>query len=169
MIAVAEYKAGNIKHAGVWLKLRVNDDGDWLTEVVGREIKQPSRKKLLDEASRLLRLEKKAVNIPFTKVESKNNGYVTLKHGVVTGIHSGTGNLLVAWDDGTNGQLTVGFSADVLQRLSVEDEEKLKRLTRDAYHAGEALREFTQRRTVHKGTKGLVDQVQALLEKDGKS
>lgn len=166
---MAEYSAGNIKHAGEWLKLRVNDDGDWLTKVDGQEIKQPTRQKLLAEASRILRLKKKAVNIPFTRMESKNNGYVTLKHGVVTGIHSGTGNLLVAWDDGTNGQLTVGFSSDVMQRLTPAEEERLTRLVRDAYHASEELREFTQRRNVYKGTKGLVDQVQALLEKDGKS
>jgi hypothetical protein len=162
---MAEYSAGNIKHAGEWFKLRVNDNGDWLTKVDGQDISQPTRAKLVSEIDRLMRLKKKAVNIPFTKVESKNNGYVTLKHGVVTGVHSGTGNLLVAWDEGGNGQLIVGFGADVMQRLSIEDERKLIHLTRDAYRASEELREFTQRRAVYKGTKGLADQVEAELKK----
>lgn len=165
---MAEYSAGNIKHAGEWLKLHVNDDGDWLTKVVGQEIKQPTRQKLLAEASRILRLKKKAVNIPFTKVESKNNGYITLRHGVVTGIHTGTGNLLVAWDDGTNGQLTVGYGSEVMQRLSPDQERTLTRLAREANDSAEALRDFTQRRQIYKGTKGLVDQVQAELAKGEK-
>lgn len=32
MNGVAEYKAGVIKHAGTWFKLRVDDEGNWLTE-----------------------------------------------------------------------------------------------------------------------------------------
>jgi hypothetical protein len=53
----------------------------------------------------------------------------------------------------------------VMQRLSIEDERKLIHLTRDAYRASEELREFTQRRAVYKGTKGLADQVEAELKK----
>lgn len=162
---MAEYKTGVIKHAGAWFKLRVNDEGDWLTEMDGRDLKQPTRAKLLADIDRMMRLKKKAVNIPFTKVESKNNGHVTLKHGVVTGVHAGTGNLLVSWDDGTNGQLTVGYGSEVMRRLSLDEESALRRLTREAYESAETLREFGQRRQVYKGTKGLVDQVEAELKK----
>lgn len=167
-MGVAEYKAGNIKHAGIWFKLRVDDDGNWLTEMDGQDLKQPTRAKLFADIDRLVRLKKKAVNIPFTKVESKNNGYISLKHGVVTGIHSGTGNLLVSWDDGTNGQLTTGYGTEVMQRLTIAEEGKLARLAREAHQSAEALREFTGRKQVYKGTKGLEDQVKTLLAKDAK-
>jgi hypothetical protein len=165
---VAEYKAGIIKHAGAWFKLRVNDEGDWLTEFDGRDLKQPTRAKLLADIERVMRLKKKAVNIPFTKVESKNNGYITLKHGVVTGVHAGTGNLLVSWDDGTNGQLAVGYGSEVMRRLLPHEEDELRRLVKEAHESAETLREFSQRRQVYKGTKGLTEQVEAELKKGEK-
>lgn len=175
MSGVAEYKAGVIKHAGAWFKLRVNDDGDWLTEVDGRDLKQPTRAKLVADIDRVMRVKKKAVNIPITVVESKNNGYLKVKHGVVTGIHSGTGNLMIAWDSvsgGGNGQLTVsttGYSSDeVLRRLTPSEEQELTRAVKEAYDAGEYMRNYVNRLHIYKGTKGLADQVQAELEKGEK-
>lgn len=166
---MSEYKAGNVKRGGEWFKLRVDDDGNWLTEAVGRDLKQPTRAKLMAEIDRVLRLEKKAVNIPITVVESKNSGYLKLKHGVVTGIHGGTGNLMVSWDIGGNGQLTVGYnSSDVLRRLTLAEEDELTRATKEAYDAGEYLRNYTSQRQVYKGTKGLAEQVEAELKKEEK-
>lgn len=162
---MAEYKAGLVKHAGEWFKLRVDDDGNWLTEMDDRDLKHPTRAALLAEIDRVMRIKKKAVNIPFTKVESKNNGYVNLKHGVATGVHSGTGNLLVAWDDGSNGQITAGAFTDVLQRLTAREEGELRQLAKEANDSSEALRGFLNRKHVYKGTKGLAEQVQTLLEK----
>lgn len=165
---MAEYHVGVIKRAGEEIGLRVDDDGNWLTLAANRELKAPTRAKLITEIDRALRLEKKAVHIPFTYMQSKNNGYVTLKHGIVTGIHSGTGNLLVSWDDGSNGQITVGSSTTVLQRLTEGEERELALLAKEANDSSEALRGFTNRKHVYKGTKGLADQVQAILEKGDK-
>lgn len=172
---MAEYKAGTIKHAGEWFKLRVNDEGDWLTEVDGRDLKQPTRAKLLADIDRVMRLKKKLVNIPITVVESKNNGYLKLKHGVVTGIHGGTGNLMIAWDSvsgGGTGQLAIstsGYSSDdVLRRLTAAEENELTRAVKEAYDAGEYARNYVNRLHVYKGTRGLADQVQAELEKGEK-
>lgn len=162
---MAEYKAGRIRHSGKWFDLRVDEDGNWLTEVDGQGLKHLTRAKLVSDIERVMRLKKKAVNIPFTKVESKNNGYVTLRHGVVTGIHSGTGNLLVAWDDGGNGQLPAGYSSEILRRLTPGEEGELKLLTKEANDSAEALRGFTQQRQIHKGAKGLAEQVEAELRK----
>lgn len=165
MTAVAEYRAGIVKHAGEWFKFRVDDDGNWLAEMDGRDLKYQTRAALLSEIDRLMRIRKKAVNIPFTMVESRNNGYVRLKHGVVTGVHAGTGNLLVAWDDGSNGQIAAGTFAEVLQRLTVNEERELALLAKEANDSAEALRGFTNRKQVYKGTKGLEGQVRDLLEK----
>lgn len=162
---MSEYRAGNIKHAGEWFKFRVDDDGNWLTEMDGRDLKHLTRAALLAEIDRLMRIRKKAVNIPFTNVENKNNGYIKLKHGVVTGVHAGTGNLLVAWDDGSNGQITAGAFTEVLQRLTAREEDELARLSREASESSDALRGFLGRKHIYKGTKGLADQVQALLAK----
>lgn len=163
---MAEYSAGAISRAGEKFPLKVDDDGNWLAKAAGRDLKQPTRAKLVTEIERVLRLEKKTVHIPITVMESKNNGHVTLKHGVVTGVHSGSGNILVAWDQGSNGQLA-GYGSDVMHRLSDEEEAKLRRLAKLAYDSANELREFTSRKQVYKGTKGLAEQVVALLAKDG--
>lgn len=165
---MSEYRAGNVKHAGEWFKLRVDDDGNWLAEVDGRDLKHPTRAKLLSDIERVMRLRKKAVHLPVTVMESKSNGHLKVKHGVVTGIHAGTGNLMVAWDIGGAGQLTIGYgSGDVLRRLTASEEDELARATKEAYDAGEYLRNYVSRLHIYKGTKGLAEQVKALLAKDG--
>lgn len=163
------YPVGQLARAGEKIDLRVDDDGNWLAMVAGRELKQQTRAKLVSDIDRILRLERKAVHIPVTVVESKNNGYLRLKHGVVTGIHASTGNLTVSWDDGGAGQLGIGYSSDsVLRRLTSNEEEILTRLTREAYTAGEEARNYLSQKYVYKGTKGLADQVQAELAKGDK-
>jgi hypothetical protein len=167
---MAEYKAGNIKRNGEWFKLRVDDGGNWLADAAGRTLKHPTRAKLITDIDRVMRLEKKAVHIPVTVVEGKNNGYLKLKHGVVTGIHAGTGNLTVAWDIGGNGQLTIsatGYSTDdVLRRLTLAEEGELTRAVKEAYDAGEYMRNYINRLHIYKGTRGLADQVEAELKKE---
>lgn len=163
------YPVGQLARAGEKIDLRVDDDGNWLAMVAGRELKQQTRAKLVSDIDRILRLEKKAVHIPVTVVESKNNGYLRLKHGVVTGIHSGTGNLTISWDSGGAGQLGIGYSSDsVLRRLTPDEGGTLTRLTREAYTAGEEARNYLSQKYVYKGTKGLADQVQAELAKGDK-
>lgn len=164
---MAEYSAGEISRAGYKIKLRVNDDGNWVTgDVSDRDLSKPTRDLLIKEIDRVLRLDKKAVHIPITQTESRGNGYVTIKHGVVTGIHSGTGNLLVAWDDGKMGQLNGGHSVSLLRRLASEEEAELTRLTKEAYEAAYALREYGRR----KETSGneLKKQVERALAADSK-
>jgi hypothetical protein len=162
---MVEYSAGEISRAGEKFALKVDDDGNWLAKVAGRGLKQPTRTKLVAEIERTLRLERKAVHIPITVMEAKNSGHVILKHGVVTGVHSGSGNILIAWDQGGNGQLA-GYGSDVMQRLSDEDEVKLRRLVKLSHDSASELREFTSRKQVYKGAKGLAEQVAALLAKD---
>lgn len=163
---MAEYPAGAISRAGEKFPLKVDDEGNWLAKAAGRDLKQPTRAKLVADIERTMRLEKKVVHIPITVMESKNNGYVTLKHGVVTGVHSGSGNILVAWDGGGNGQIA-GYGSDVMSRLSDEEEAKLRRLAKLAHESASELRDFTGRKQIYKGTKGLAEQVAALLAKDG--
>lgn len=165
---MTEYGAGIIRRAGEDIGLRVDDDGNWLALAANRDLKAPTRASLITEIERALRLEKKAVHIPITMVESKSNGYLRLKHGVVTGIHGGTGNLIISWDGGGTGQIAVGSSTDVLRRLTEEEEQHLVKLTREAHRIGDELRNYTNQRHVYKGTKGLADQVQALLAKEAK-
>jgi hypothetical protein len=164
---VSEYPAGQLTRGGEKFDLRVDDDGKWLTTALGRELRYPDRAKLVAEIDRLLRLEKKAVHIPFTRVERKSGGYLSILHGVVTGIHSGTGNLLVSWDKGGNGQITVGHSTEIMRRLLSEEEEELTRLAREDAESTAALRDFYSGKQVYKGTRGLADQVEILL-KEGK-
>lgn len=163
---MSEYSAGRIARGGEKFDLRVDDDGNWLTRALGRELRYPDRAKLVAEVDRLLRLEKKAVSIPFTISERMSNGYVRLRHGTVTGVHSGTGKLLVFWDDGKNGQLNT-YGSDLLKRLSPEDEKELARLTMESHETAAALRNFISQRHVYKGDKGLQEQVEILL-KEGK-
>lgn len=165
---MAEYNAGEISRAGYKIKLRVDDDGNWLTgDVSDQDLKKPTRDLLVKEIDRVLRLEKKAVHIPITQTESRGNGYVTIKHGVVTGIHSGTGNILVSWDDGKVGQLRGSQSSDFLRRLTPMEERELALLTMNAYEASYALREFVRRKEI--GNSGdLTKQVERALAADGK-
>lgn len=165
---MAEYPAGKISRAGEGISLFVDDDGNWITTVANLGLKQPTRAKLISDIDRVLRLKKKAVHIPVTIHEGKNNGYITLKHGVITGVHGSSGNLLISYDDGTNGQVT-GYGLELMKRLLPEDENELRKLTRQAYEAAEKLREFTSRHRIYQGENGLKKQVGELLAKgDGK-
>ena len=165
---MAEYPVGALSRAGERIPLFVNDDGSWLAKAAGRDLEQPTRPKLVAEIDRMLRLEKKAVHIPITVVGDRRNGYAKVNHGVVTGLHAGTGNLMVAWDSGSTGQLVVGgHGTEVLQRLTPDEEVKLAHLTKAAHAAADALRDFTHRKEIYRGTKGLAEQVKKLLTEEG--
>lgn len=164
---MAEYGAGHVSRAGETINLRVDDDGNWLAQVAGRDLKSPARDKLVTEIDRVLRLEKKAVHIPVTVVEKGNNGYVTVKHGVVTGVHGSSGNLLISYDGGGSGQIT-GYGLELMKRLSDKEEKTLRVLTKQSHDTGEALREFTGRHRINRGEDGLKRQVADLLAKEEK-
>lgn len=166
---MTQYNAGEVIRAGERLVLAVDDDGNWLAKVAGRELKRPTRAQLITEIDRVMRLEEKAVHIPITVAEAKN-GYLTVKHGVATGVHAGTGKPLVSWDDGTNGQLSEGasYGTDVMRRLLPEEEVTLRRLTKEFSDKADELRSYRSSRAVYGGTKGLVKHVNELLAKDGK-
>lgn len=164
---MAEHPVGHIVRSGEKFPLRVDDDGNWLATAAGRPLKKPTRKELVSEIDRILRLHKRAVHIPITLVVSKNHGYITLRHGTVTGVHGGNGNVTVAWDDGTSGQI-VSHGETVLSRLDDDETAEITRLTKEAYEASERLREFTGRKHVYNGVKGLIRQVGELLAKDGR-
>lgn len=164
---MAAYPAGAIVRAGKEFRLFVNDEGKWLSVFDKRDLEKSTRPQLVAEIDRLLRLEKKLVNLAFTQMEKGNNGYVTLQHGTVTGVHAGTGNLLVSWDDGKTGQLSE-YGTTILRRLTDEECTTMARLVREDYESGDRLREFVSRLSVYQGRKGLEKQVKELLEKDGK-
>lgn len=163
---VAKYDAGEISRAGYKIRLQVDDSGNWLAEVSDRDLSKPTRELLIKEIDRVLRLEKKAVHIPITETDGRSNGYVTVRHGVATGIHSGTGAVLAAWDDGKMSQLPGGHSTSLMRRLTPEEEAELIRLTKEAYEASYALREYSRRREI--GYNDLKKQVERTLAADGK-
>lgn len=163
---MAEYEAGYVSRAGEKINLRVDDDGNWLARVASRDLKCRARDALITEIDRVLRLDRKAVHIPVSVVEKGNNGYITVKHGVVTGIHGSSGNLLISYDGGGSGQIT-GYGLELMKRLDDGEEKTLRALAKKAHDAGDALREFTGRHRINRGEDGLKRQVAELLEKGG--
>jgi hypothetical protein len=84
------------------------------------------------------------VDVPFTTVRFRRvdgRTVVSTKQGSATGLHSGTGNVLVRYEDGTREQLTgwKSLDANLFRPLSREDVEEYAALYRAAREASDAL------------------------------
>lgn len=130
-----KYTAGTVEKNGIEVEIFVDTDGRWLGEVAGKSLVHPTREKLVDAIGRATKRVSTKVEVPFFLV-SAHNGNVRVREGIVTGIHSGNGNLLVTWKAGNvKEQIRVGFSDDIFaEKVYAEQCAKLLRERMEAEH-----------------------------------
>lgn len=100
---MATHSAGTYTSNGVDLQLSVSDaTGKWSTEFAGRQWTYETLDKLkaaLDRQTRKARIEVEVAAIRVIQYTGWGVGDATIQRGTLTGIHSGTGNVLAAWDN----------------------------------------------------------------------
>lgn len=99
---MSHYPAGEITHSGVTVPIFVDDWGHWSATYAGRTHTESDRAKLDARLKRVVKRTVTKVSVPFVAVNSTGQNF---KRGTAYGIHEGTGNVLVEWDDGTKEQV----------------------------------------------------------------
>lgn len=99
---MTQYPAGEITHYGVTVPIFVDDRGHWTATYAGRGRTEESRYKLDMWLKRMTKRTATPIRFPFVSVTPSNQKH---RRGVAYGIHEGTGNVLVEWDDGTKEQV----------------------------------------------------------------
>lgn len=128
----------------VRIPVQVDELGKFSADLNGHRYEADSRsdlKGLLEKAA-LANRAKTAVK--FTKVYG--NG---VSHGTATGIHAGTGNVLVTWDSGRKDQLT-GWDGrgEYLERLNEDETLELQALLAGLSQAELAVKTFRGKRSI---------------------
>lgn len=100
---MATHLAGTYTSNGVDIQLSVNDvTGKWEAEFAGRTWSYETLDKLkaaLDRQTKKTRVEVEVAAVKVIHYRGWGIGDSTIQRGVLTGIHSGTGNVLSAWDN----------------------------------------------------------------------
>lgn len=98
---MAKWDAGSITVNDVKVPVQADDyNGQWTAEYAGQSLSFETRAQLERKLSALTRKTKVTVEIHVIRVREYRGwgpGDVTVTRGVLTGIHSGTGNVLAAW------------------------------------------------------------------------
>lgn len=134
-----EYEAGTVTKNGQGIPIKVNEDGEWLAKVGNDHLRKPTRSALVSAIERLTKRAAAEVAVPFVEV-SQNGDATKFRFGVAYGVHSGTGNLLVVWKNGTKEQYRgSGWNTKVVPGDTSEEElwqyKELRAAVRDAERA----------------------------------
>lgn len=96
-----KWDAGTITTNGVEVPVQIDDySGEWHAEYAGQYLRTETRKQMEGKLARLTKKAKVTVEVHVIKIrqsESWTGGDIRVTRGVLTGIHSGTGNVLAAW------------------------------------------------------------------------
>lgn len=84
------------------------------------------------------------VSVPFSHLHTSTYGdRASVKHGEATGIHSGSGNVLIRWRDGKTEQAG-GYSSTYVQPLDADESAEYIRLQKAKAAANKAFTEFEE-------------------------
>lgn len=96
-----KWDAGTITVNDVEVPVQIDDySGEWNAEYAGRHLRAETRKQMEGKLARLTKKTKVTVEVHVIKIrkpEGWAGGGIRVTRGVLTGIHSGTGNVLAAW------------------------------------------------------------------------
>jgi hypothetical protein len=102
-MTMAKHLSGTYTSNGVDIQLQVDDyTGKWEAEFNGRTWSYETLDKLkasLDRQTKKSRVEVEVHAVKVIQYRGWGIGDTTVQRGVLTGIHSGTGNVLAAWDN----------------------------------------------------------------------
>ena len=91
---MSKYPAGSIEHNGVTIPIYVDDSGRWCADYAGQNLWYDTRDKLASRIKTLTRTATVRVEVPVVKVIRTLTGASRVR-ATLTGIHGGTGNVLV--------------------------------------------------------------------------
>ena len=115
-------------------RTKINED-DWVSA------------KSLSELKRKLKGVRGDLNLPCTRVYGRwHEDDLKIKDGTVTGIHSGNGNILIKWDDGSTGQEQ--YRNNLSRRLTKEEVAEVTRLHKAMKAADKAYDDFLDSRVL---------------------
>lgn len=146
---MAEYPVGSVTRNGVTVEMRVDDTGTWKADIGRDYLRYDTRDKLVGGIDRVTKKLAKQVRVPFSRVAaSQSTGEIRVKHGAVTGVHAGNGNLMVTWADGKKEQMAREYGHEDLAPLSPGEIKTLAELTKAATQARNAREEFVGARSI---------------------
>jgi hypothetical protein len=98
---MTKWDAGVITANSIDVPVRVDDyNGHWTAEYAGKNLSYDTRDKLTGALARLTKKTKIEVAVPVIRVKAYRgwgDGDITVVRGVLTGLHSGNGNVLATW------------------------------------------------------------------------
>lgn len=139
---MADYPAGTIDVRGTLYPVTVDDRGTWICDAGGTKHHAGTKDALRDAVMTATLRKAAKIEIPFCKIDWSRTFGWQVHHGTVTGIHQGTGNLLVTWDNGRKEQLR-GYTGTVtLRPLTPEEEQRWAELCETKRTWSNALADF---------------------------
>jgi hypothetical protein len=118
----------------------MDGNGHFLCSCDGYRLQGDTLAELREKINDRLNRTRVRIALPITMLQEG----VSIKHGTVTGMHM-NGNFLVAWEDGSKGQIpsyTVGYSTLVYRRLNAEEVKTLLNIRKLQLSTAESMREF---------------------------
>jgi len=142
---MGSYPVGSITKNGMTVEIKVNDNGEWGAEFGGKYLRGDTREKLAGAIERATKRLAKKIEIAFTEVSVRQaTGDIRTRNGAVTGLHSGNGNLLITWSDGTKEQMSREYGTEKLKPLTMDEIRKLGELTKAVAQAKAAREAFVE-------------------------
>jgi hypothetical protein len=141
---MTNYPAGEVElRAGARHPVAVDDTGRWVASMGERLFTAATRDALRDQLMRATARKAVKVAVPFTMLMPPRFRATEkiVRHGTATGVHQGTGSVLVTWENGSKEQLNA-YSATTLREMSPEEEAQWLELDRASRDARRALDDF---------------------------
>lgn len=144
---------------GIGRKIAVDVRGQRFHAVVeGEDFYADTWEALETKVKTKLRKAKPKVEVPFMRIVDDGNSFRSRRTrgatkygpiivaGVATGLHGGTGNVLITWDDGTKEQDSYySRSGHTIKSLNDKDREHLQKLLDERHDLDERIREIESR------------------------
>lgn len=133
---------------GTDVPLFVTDRGQWIAQVGEKTVTDWQRTGLCAQIDKLTKRRIAKVSVPVTRVVPHETG-ITIRHGVLTGVHGSNGNPLVTWTirgGEVKEQITddrfIGTDEIYFEKLSKEEVDELAGLVLAKQDANRRYREF---------------------------
>jgi hypothetical protein len=151
-----KYPAGTIDVRGTEIPVFVDDAGLWSCDVGETRLNADSKDGLRTRAMAETARKAVRVSIPFTRYSG--NSRTPAITGTATGIHQGTGNVLVRWDSGKADQITDTRSSSYVSEgvgfyrpLSDDEVATITRLRQQLRSDQQELSEYVSPRALRHG------------------
>jgi len=91
---------------GVTVEVNVDSTGTFTCAIADDQYSADTMANLVKQIDAATKKIAKAVAVPVTVIDFNRGGLASVNDGTATGLHSGTGNVLITWATGVKEQLT---------------------------------------------------------------